>query len=163
MIVPSYQRVFEWLLLDLAAKLDIEEVPGSTYLDNSLLVWSQESGMETHGSTSIPIVTFGGAAGYLKTGQFLDYRRKDNPGSKYDPGAGNPQYLGLLYNQWLATVLQAMRVPASEFERWGHKGYGVPFLTKESWKARVLPWLSYRLMVCWNCGVTTPLVMSPAL
>jgi hypothetical protein len=26
-----------------------------------------------------------------------------------------------------------MNVPPSEFERWGHKGYGVPFLTKESW------------------------------
>jgi hypothetical protein len=41
--------------------------------------------------------------------------------------------LGLLYSQWLATVLQAMGAPASEFERWGHKGYGVPYITKESW------------------------------
>ena len=26
-----------------------------------------------------------------------------------------------------------MRVPPSEFERWGYKGYGVPFITKDSW------------------------------
>jgi hypothetical protein len=47
--------------------------------------------------------------------------------------AGRTQVLGLLYSQWLATVLQAMGAPASEFERWGHKGYGVPYITKESW------------------------------
>jgi hypothetical protein len=26
-----------------------------------------------------------------------------------------------------------MGVPPSEFERWGYKGYGYPFITKESW------------------------------
>jgi hypothetical protein len=39
--------------------------------------------------------------------------------------------LGLLYSQILATVLQSMGVPPSEFERWGHKGYGVPFLSQQ--------------------------------
>jgi hypothetical protein len=133
LIKQSYQKVFEGIFLDLAAKLDIEEAPGVTYLDNSLLVWTQECGMSTHDSVTIPVITFGSAAGYFKTGVFADYRRVGNPSSMFDPKAGNQQYLGLLYNQWLATVLQAMGVPPSDFERWGHKGYGVPFISKESW------------------------------
>jgi hypothetical protein len=133
LIKQSYQKVFEGVFLDLAAKLNIEEAPGMTYLDNSLLVWSQECGMSTHDSVTIPVVTFGGAAGFFKTGQLCDYRRIGNANSTFDPMAGGKQYLGLLYNQWLATVLQAMHVPPSDFERWGHKGYGVPFISKESW------------------------------
>jgi len=132
-LVDSYQRFFSGVLLDMVARLDVEEAPGVTYLDNSLVVWSQESGMETHGSVSIPVVTFGSAGGRLKTGLLCDYRRTTSSGSSYDPGAGGKQVLGLLYSQWLATVLQSMGVPPSEFERWGHKGYGVPFITKESW------------------------------
>jgi hypothetical protein len=133
LIKQSYQKVFEGIFLDLAAKLDIEEAPGMTYLDNSLLVWSQECGQSTHDSVTIPVVTFGSAAGFFKTGQLVDYRRIGNPNSTYDPMAGGKQSLGLLYNQWLATVLQSMGVPPSDFERWGHKGYGVPFVSKESW------------------------------
>jgi hypothetical protein len=133
LIVTSYQRVFESIMVDLAAKLDVEEAPGMTYLDNSLLAWSQESGMETHGSVSIPVVTFGSAGGFFNTGVFADYRRRDGGAQTFDPGAGNVQYLGLLYNQWLATVLQAMGVGPDEFELWGHKGYGVPFLTQDDW------------------------------
>ena len=132
-LVTSYQRFFETVFLDLAAKLDVEEAPGMTYLDNSLLVWSQESGMETHGTVSVPVVTFGSAAGFFKTGQYIDYRRTNAGGAKFDPGAGGTQYCGLLYNQWLATALQAMGAKPAEFERWGHKGYGVPFLTQEDW------------------------------
>jgi hypothetical protein len=133
-LVPSYQRFFESSFLDMAARLDVEEVPGTTYLDNSLVVWTQESGMETHGSVSIPVITFGGAAGYFKTGLLCDYRRTTNKSSEYDPGAGGKQVLGLLYNQWLATVLQAMGVPRSEFERWGHQGYGYPYVGSASWE-----------------------------
>jgi hypothetical protein len=132
-LVTSYQRMFESVFVDLAAKLDVEEAPGMTYLDNSLLVWTQESGMETHGSVSIPVVTFGSAAGYFRTGQYIDYRKVGASESSFDPGAGGTQYLGVLYSQWLATVLQSMGLPPSEFERWGHKGYGVPFLTQEDW------------------------------
>ena len=129
LLVQSYQRIFSSVFLDLAAQLDVEEAPGMTYLDNSLLVWSQESGMETHGSISIPVVTFGSAAGFFKTGQLVDYRKVGAPDSSSDPDAGNVQYMGVLYNQWLATVLQAMGLPPSEFERWGHKGYGVPYVS----------------------------------
>jgi hypothetical protein len=36
----------------------------------------------------------------------------------------------MLYNQFLASVLRAMGMPPSEFERWGHKGYGLPLVEK---------------------------------
>jgi hypothetical protein len=134
LLVQSYQRFFSSVFVDMARRLDaVEEAPGLTYLDHSLLVWTQESGMETHGSVSVPVVTFGSAAGRLKTGLLCDYRRIGNAGSTYDPGAGGKQTLGLLYSQWLATVLQTMGVPPNEFERWGYQGYGYPYITKESW------------------------------
>jgi hypothetical protein len=132
-LVQSYQQFFANAFLDMAKRLDVEEGGGYTYLDNSLLAWTQESGMETHGSISVPVVTFGSAAGAMKTGMLADYRRIGGAGSTYDPGAGGKQTMGVLYSQWLATVLQAMRVPPSEFERWGYKGYGLPFITKDSW------------------------------
>ena len=133
LLVQSYQRFFEAVLVDMADRLSAEEAPGISFLDNSLLVWTQESGMEAHGSVSVPVVTFGSAGGRLNTGLLCDYRRTDNAASQYDPGAGGMQALGLLYNQWLATVLQAMNVPPSEFERWGYTGYGYPYVSKETW------------------------------
>jgi len=134
LLAQSYQQFFASVMVDMAKRLDaVEEVPGLTYLDHSLLVWTQECGMETHGSVSIPVVTFGRAAGRIKTGLLCDYRRLGNAASTYDPGAGGKQTLGLLYSQWLATVLQAMGVPPSEYERWGYKGYGYPYITKETW------------------------------
>ncbi|HKQ71655.1 MAG TPA: DUF1552 domain-containing protein [Polyangiaceae bacterium] len=133
LLTDSYQRFFESVFLDAAAKLDVEEAPGVTYLDNTLLAWSQECSMATHDSASIPIVTMGSASGFFQTGVYADYRKINGQNSKVDPLAGNVTWLGLLYNQWLANVLLAMRVPPAEFEKWGHKGYGVPLLTKESW------------------------------
>ena len=50
------------------------------------------------------------------------------PGSTLWPTASN-LYAGVTYNQFLGTVLQAMGMPPSEFERWGHKGYGYPLVT----------------------------------
>jgi hypothetical protein len=130
LLVAAYQRIFESVFLDMAMRLDVEEAPGVTYLDNSLLVWTQESGMSTHDPVSMPIVTCGSAAGYFKTGLSLDYRRAGHPDSRFDPQANDYfLYAGVTYNQFLATVLQAMGVPPSEFERWGHKGYGYPLVT----------------------------------
>ena len=129
LLARSYQKVFEDVFLHLANLLDVEEADGYTYLDNSLLVWTQESGMSTHDPVSIPVVTAGSAAGYLRTGQLVDYRRVGNPDSHFQPLVdGEAMYAGMLYNQFLASVLQAMGIEPSEFERWGHKGYGLPLV-----------------------------------
>lgn len=127
LVATAYQAIFEHLFLDMMARLDVEEAPGMTYLDNSLLVWSQESGMSTHDALSLPVVTAGGAAGYMRTGQFIDLRRVGDPRSKLDPQFnGYLLYAGMLYSQFLATVLQAMGLQPTDFERWGYKGYGRP-------------------------------------
>jgi hypothetical protein len=140
LLSDSYQRFFETVFLDAAAKLDLEEAPGMTYLDNSLLVWSQESCMATHESASIPVVTLGSAAGFFKTGLYADYRKVNDPGSRWDPGGSNVVWLGVLYSQWLATVLQSMGVPPADFELWGHKGYGYPLLAASEYGP---PWAKH--------------------
>jgi Protein of unknown function (DUF1552) len=127
LLARSYQSIFQNVFLDLAARLDFEEADGLSYLDNSLLVWTQESGMSTHDPVSIPIVTAGSAAGFFRTGLTLDYRRVGNADSRFQPLVGaEATYAGLLYNQFLASILQAMGLPAFEFERGGHRGYGLP-------------------------------------
>lgn len=124
----SYQKMFEHGFLDLARRLDVEEADGKTYLDNTLMVWSQEHGMVTHETISIPVITFGSAAGAMKTGMFVDYRRQVANSTIDRKELGLKQYLGMLYNHWLSTVLLAMGVSRSEFELWGHKGVGVPLI-----------------------------------
>jgi len=124
-LLASYQRFFEWVFLDLVAKLDVEEIDGKTVLDSTLVQWTQESGPDTHTMVDFPVITAGSAGGALRTGLYCDYRNRDRtpfpPPSTPVAAALRP---GILYNQWLATVLQAMGLPPSEFERNGDKGYG---------------------------------------
>jgi hypothetical protein len=120
----SHGSAFREVFLQLAARLDaVEESPGVSVLDNTLMTWSQESGEMTHEARSIPVVTFGGAAGFLRTGLFCDYRNRTPQGTLKSSG----EYSGLLYSQWLATCLQAMRLPQEEWqnvENNASAGYG---------------------------------------
>jgi hypothetical protein len=125
-LVAAGQTFFEGVFLDLVSKLDIEEGDtGKTYLDNSLVMWSQESGALTHEPISLPIVTAGSAAGYFSTGNYVDYRNRTSR------ELNTPRLPGILYNQYLANVLEAMGVPASEFEHNGEKGYGLHYRNSE--------------------------------
>jgi hypothetical protein len=125
----AHQRFFEGVLLDLARKLDIDEGDGITMLDNTLVAWTQESGLFTHESVSTPVVTFGSAAGEFQTGQYLDYRNLGNEGMYGWNGSSNQRLNpGLCYNQWLGNVLTAMGVPKSEFESGEYGGYGEVFI-----------------------------------
>jgi hypothetical protein len=127
LLVDALRLTFQGAILDLAAKLDVEETPGQTYLDNALVQWTQESGQHTHDSPSIPVVTFGGAAGFLKTGMFIDYRNLAK--GKLTVFGESYEFTGLTYGRWLSTALQAMRVPRTEFERPGKPGYANPFVS----------------------------------
>lgn len=123
MLVDSHQRTFEATILDLAAKLDqIEDGPGTTVLDNTLVQWTQEAGPNTHEAQAMPIVTFGSAGGYFKTGNFVDYRYQV-PTARVTGG----DYLGLPYRRWLGNALMAMGLSRSDFETGGVPGYGDPF------------------------------------
>lgn len=124
-IAPAHQRFFEDAYLDLVNRLDIDEGDGTTILDNSLVMWSQESGPLTHDSISVPVVTAGSAGGFFRTGQYLDYRNRDNLRlSGNDSTLHLQQRPGILYTQWLATILQSMGLSPVEFERDGAPGYG---------------------------------------
>jgi hypothetical protein len=112
----SYRVFFRDVLVDLAAKLDAVTLPsGETLLDRSLIAWTQESGPRTHDPQGLAVVGFGGAGGALTTGWLIDYR---NRLLRFQPQNEPPPHTwpGLLWHQWLGTVLQVMGVPKSEWE-----------------------------------------------
>ena len=125
-LATAHQLTFEKVFLDLCSKLDIDDGSGTgkTYLDNSLVVWTQESGEYTHAGQAMPIIAAGSAGGYLSTGNYCDYR---NPALVVDNGEqGNTTvkiFAGLLWQQWLGTVLQAMGLTPSDYEQNGRGGY----------------------------------------
>ena len=126
-IANAHQRFFEGLFVDLMVKLDVEEADGRTYLDNSLLMWTQESGMITHDATSLPVVTAGSAAGFFHTGNYVDYRNQNVRAHPYQQSDGwLNQRPGILYTGWLGSVLQSMGLSPSEYQRAGENGYGNP-------------------------------------
>ena len=133
-LVEANQAVFERVFLDLASRLDgIEEAPGQTVLDGTLMACTQESGEMTHEARSIPTVTFGSGGGFFRTGQFVDYRNRTDRGTRRN-GQRVFGYTGLLYNQFLATCLQSMGVPQSEWQSIannGATGYGVPLVNDQ--------------------------------
>jgi hypothetical protein len=95
-------------------------------------------------------VTFGGAAGAMNTGLYCDYRQNGqmtnrsqiSPYNDAGGAAGGASatiadyvtYPGLLWDQWLATQLLAMGVPATGWELWKDSsgntqhGYGTPYV-----------------------------------
>lgn len=134
-IADSYQRVFEGVYLDLIAKLDaVDDVTG-TLLDGSLVQWTHECGPNTHTPIELPVVTAGGAGGYLKTGQYADYRDMTRKGDVSSDTSAIDSHIGLVYNQWLGTALQSMGLDPSEYESGGHGGYGAIRMSPdgESW------------------------------
>jgi hypothetical protein len=112
-----YQGMFEFAFLDLVNKLNVANGYGGTLLDDTLLVWTQEAGHITHGGWSVPVITAGSAGGAIKTGSYIDYRNMELQinvqGAPAVKGGYNP---GLIWAQWLGTVLQAMGLPRSEYE-----------------------------------------------
>jgi hypothetical protein len=126
-ILEAHRRFFADVFLDLVNKLDIEEEPGVTILDRSLVMWSQESGNHTHDSYSIPIVTAGSANGSVQTGRYIDYRNLGIT-KTYSSNPDQPAHPGLIHNQFLGNVLQAMGLERSEYDLEGHGGYGILYV-----------------------------------
>jgi len=118
------QGTFEHAFVQLAAKLDnVAMEDGSTLLDNSLMMLTNEAGQLTHQSSCVnyPVVMAGGAGGYFNTGMFVDFTDQTKIYSSLNsiiaekPGI-IPEGPGLYYQQFLANALMSMGIPASEWE-----------------------------------------------
>jgi hypothetical protein len=105
----------------LLSKLDVPEMGGSTYLDNSLIYWGNELGFN-HIGYSVPCLLAGSAGGFIKPGRYLDYIDWD--GRAYFAQENGNVIKGIPHNQFLATALQAMGLSPADYERGGKAGYG---------------------------------------
>jgi hypothetical protein len=134
LLAAAHQRFFEGVFLDLVRRLDEVPTANGSLLDDALVVWSHECGAVTHESLSMPVITAGGACGGLRTGWYVDYRREEvlwpyrrEEGGVLRFGDGP----GLLWNQWLGTVLQALGVPRERYEVAGEGGHGRVWIAEE--------------------------------
>jgi hypothetical protein len=105
----------------LLAKLNVPEMNGSTYLDNSLVYWGNELGFN-HLAYSVPCLLAGGAGGFIKPGRYLDYIDWD--GKAYFSQEMGNVIKGIPHNQFLVTALQAMGLAPADYESGGKPGYG---------------------------------------
>ena len=115
-----------WISKDVFARLltqlDVPEgIDGSTFLDNSLVVWGNELSL-SHYNVTMPTVMAGSAGGAVKTNRYIDYCDWAN-------GEGNPIEHGVLipglpHNRFLVTCMQAMGMSPSDYEQDGVPGYG---------------------------------------
>ncbi len=111
--VKANQLFFSGVFAELARKLDaISMGDGTTLLDASLISWGHESGSNSHFGTGMPLITFGSARGFLKTGQYLDFR---NLNKQLINPPFEASWHGLAWHQWLGTALQAVGVPKTEY------------------------------------------------
>lgn len=136
-LLKAHQGFFEHVFLDLMEKLDaVQEADGTTLLDSSMMFWTAESGPYTHDPISLPVVTAGGANGWLKTGSYVDY---SNTGVVCHDGKNDPAaevtHAGLFYNQFLGTAMQAMGLDPADYEETPGGGYGVQFEETATWYA----------------------------
>ena len=103
--------------------MNVDDGSGRTYLDDSLVVWTQESGEYTHMGQGMPVITAGSAGGFLRTGNYCDYRSTAITLSNGEAGNTTKVFGGLLWHQWLGTALQAMGLSPADYEGNGVKGY----------------------------------------
>jgi len=115
------QWITKEIFAKLLSKLDVPEMGGSTYLDNSLVYWGNELGFN-HIAYSVPCVLAGSAGGFIKPGRYLDYIDWENK-AYFSQEDGNV-IRGVPHNQFLVTAMQAMGLSPEDYERNGQKGYG---------------------------------------
>ncbi|RYZ93617.1 MAG: DUF1552 domain-containing protein [Proteobacteria bacterium] len=90
----------------------IDPVNNKSFLYNSLVNFNLESGV-VHGYTSAPTLLFGSAGGVLPTDFYADYTNYSLPAYSFDPES-RP---GIPYNRILVTMMQALGLQPSDYER----------------------------------------------
>jgi len=142
LLVEANRNIFSQVYVDLLSKLEVEDQPGQTLLDNSFVTWTNESGQETHDARSRPTFTAGSGAGAFKTGLYIDYRNMAIKGRiRANPSGTQGAFAstGLTHSQFLATILQAYGLPRSDWQSIpnnGKAGYGNDFVAADYLKAQ---------------------------
>jgi hypothetical protein len=68
----------------------------------------------------MPAISIGGAGGKLKTGYYVDYRKRP-----FDPHPDQPTGMGRSYSQLLITFMQSLGLQPSEYLQYGDgNGFG---------------------------------------
>jgi hypothetical protein len=130
-LADAKSKFFGEVMVDLAVKMDaVSDGMGGTLLDAALVSWTQEHGQQIHLNRSSPVVAFGSAGGWLRTGLHVDYRDRQLS-FDLNPGPLSPRP-GLLLHQWFATALQAFGIPSNEWAEQGHGGYGSKYINVSS-------------------------------
>lgn len=109
----AHSRFFRDIFMRMVTALDVEEDQDGTYLDHSFVYWGTESGDATHDNFTMPVVAAGSANGFFETGRVIDYRNWANPVLRSDRRPH--RYPGVIYNRFLANVLQGMGVPPADY------------------------------------------------
>lgn len=126
-------RYFATQVASLLSALDVEEDPltGRTFLDNTLVLWTNDMGsVSNHSGARMPLAMFGGQ-GLLKQGQYVDLR---SPYSRvWTWRDWLPEHSpGLVYNRLLETVAQTFGLTPAQYEQTGEAGFG-PYPTPPSY------------------------------
>ena len=69
-----------------------------------------------------------GATAFQSSPRVVDYQNQSTLDKLIAYQRWTGYYTGLTLNRWFASALQAMKVPPSEFERGGAKGYAHPYI-----------------------------------
>ena len=105
-VADAITWMIENMYVPLLQKLDTPEAGGKTFLDNSLVMFGNENSQGYHRGWDRPILLAGEAGGFIKTGNFVDYTQRGVSTRYAQPG--------VLYNQLMITILQAMGIPPSD-------------------------------------------------
>lgn len=110
-------EVFAALLDGLAGT----EGQGPALLDQSVVFWGNELGMNHH-NYSVPALLAGSAGGRLATGSYIDF--VDWQGRLRGTQENAPIVEGVPHNRLLVALLRAFGLEPAEYERPGQAGYG---------------------------------------
>lgn len=119
----KYNRRAVELVSRFVGKLDAmidDQSTGKTVLDNSLVVWGSEiSNGQSHRCESMPLVSFGSAGNSIRTGYYVDYRKRP-----YVHLAARTDFpaMGRSYSQFLITVMRSMGLQPAEYNNYGDGG-----------------------------------------
>jgi hypothetical protein len=114
LILQTQRVLMEFGFVDLMSRMASTQVlPGVSLLDQSLLYWGSECGHNTHDAKGLPTLLAGGAGGYFKTGNYVDYTHD----TRLITGQyGTKWYAGLPQNRLLANIAQALGLAPDDYE-----------------------------------------------